>query len=264
MKTRCPACATIFRLDEEQLVASSGQVRCGNCATVFDAQDSAVADGVDTAAAAGDAWPLLPDGSKEEPVLRADTAAAVAEKDGGSDLVADGLLPRQTSELPGYSKWNEGAPAPTKSGRGRWLAALLVALLAVQLVFLFHGERVAKVRATSAQATDVDDSLQQPIELIHFERSDLQADPRQPGQLLLTATLANRAPQAQALPLLELTLLDGGEQVLARKVFTPEQYLAEPARAGEPFAGASEIALSLRLDAGDLAPAGYRLYVFHP
>nr|WP_274610811.1 DUF3426 domain-containing protein [Rhodocyclus purpureus] len=173
------------------------------------------------------------------------------------------MLPRQSSEIPGYSKWNEGAPAPAKASPGRWLVALLVALLAVQLVFLLDGEHEPNAPATRTLATDVDGSLQQ-IELIHFERSDLEADPRQAGQLLLTATLANRSPQSQALPLLELTLLDGGEQVLARKVFTPEQYLADPARAGEPFAGNSEIALSLRLDAGDLAPAGYRLYLFHP
>lgn len=260
MKTRCPACATIFRLDEEH--ASSAQVRCGNCATVFNAQDAAVTDDVDTTAGNTALQPLA-DGGKVEPVLREDAAAAGGEQDGGNDLAAGGLLPRQSSEIPGYSKWNEGAPAPAKASPGRWLVALLVALLAVQLVFLLDGEHEPNAPATRTLATDVDGSLQQ-IELIHFERSDLEADPRQAGQLLLTATLANRSPQSQALPLLELTLLDGGEQVLARKVFTPEQYLADPARAGEPFAGNSEIALSLRLDAGDLAPAGYRLYLFHP
>lgn len=38
MLTRCPACATRFRIYPEHLYAASGQVRCGNCSQVFDAQ----------------------------------------------------------------------------------------------------------------------------------------------------------------------------------------------------------------------------------
>jgi predicted Zn finger-like uncharacterized protein len=36
MATRCPACATLFRVTPQQLQARQGQVRCGRCATVFD------------------------------------------------------------------------------------------------------------------------------------------------------------------------------------------------------------------------------------
>src|SRR6267143_3776494 len=37
MVTRCPACATAFRVTEPQLSARSGQVRCGRCGALFDA-----------------------------------------------------------------------------------------------------------------------------------------------------------------------------------------------------------------------------------
>lgn len=37
MVTRCPHCATAFRVTAEQLQAHSGHVRCGCCASVFDA-----------------------------------------------------------------------------------------------------------------------------------------------------------------------------------------------------------------------------------
>src|SRR2546427_9151252 len=37
MVTRCPACATAFRVTEPQLRARAGQVRCGRCGTLFDA-----------------------------------------------------------------------------------------------------------------------------------------------------------------------------------------------------------------------------------
>jgi predicted Zn finger-like uncharacterized protein len=38
--TRCPACATVFRVTEAQLASRQGFVRCGQCAKVFDARAS--------------------------------------------------------------------------------------------------------------------------------------------------------------------------------------------------------------------------------
>ncbi len=37
--TRCPGCRTTFRITSEALEAADGQVRCGRCATIFDARD---------------------------------------------------------------------------------------------------------------------------------------------------------------------------------------------------------------------------------
>jgi predicted Zn finger-like uncharacterized protein len=37
--TRCPGCATVFRITAEQLAFREGQVRCGHCRAVFDAND---------------------------------------------------------------------------------------------------------------------------------------------------------------------------------------------------------------------------------
>src|SRR5689334_19280189 len=41
--TRCPGCATVFRITAEQLAFREGQVRCGQCRAVFDANDHLVA-----------------------------------------------------------------------------------------------------------------------------------------------------------------------------------------------------------------------------
>ena len=38
MQTECPHCHTLFRVNEEQLQAADGQVRCGKCNTVFTAE----------------------------------------------------------------------------------------------------------------------------------------------------------------------------------------------------------------------------------
>ncbi|HSD00174.1 MAG TPA: zinc-ribbon and DUF3426 domain-containing protein [Casimicrobiaceae bacterium] len=40
--TRCPGCSTVFRVSEAQLALREGQVRCGHCRAVFDANDHRV------------------------------------------------------------------------------------------------------------------------------------------------------------------------------------------------------------------------------
>jgi predicted Zn finger-like uncharacterized protein len=48
--TRCPSCATHFRVTPEQLKARSGRVRCGQCQNVFNALDSLIEEPVVIAA----------------------------------------------------------------------------------------------------------------------------------------------------------------------------------------------------------------------
>lgn len=44
MRTRCPACNTVFRVTSEQLRLKAGKVRCGHCQTVFNAFDEFLPD----------------------------------------------------------------------------------------------------------------------------------------------------------------------------------------------------------------------------
>lgn len=44
MRTRCPACDTVFRVTSEQLRLKAGKVRCGHCQAVFNAFDQLLAD----------------------------------------------------------------------------------------------------------------------------------------------------------------------------------------------------------------------------
>ena len=43
--TRCPSCATLFKVVPDQLRISGGWVRCGQCKQVFDANKNLQADG---------------------------------------------------------------------------------------------------------------------------------------------------------------------------------------------------------------------------
>jgi predicted Zn finger-like uncharacterized protein len=97
MITRCPACATTFRVTPAHLQAHGGKVRCGRCATVFDgfrdlatlpaampAEPAATPRAEPVAAATPTPAPLLPEPAKPvpagaPPVEGAPVAAAPAE-----------------------------------------------------------------------------------------------------------------------------------------------------------------------------------------
>ena len=42
MRTRCPACNTVFRVTSEQLRAKAGKVKCGYCQHIFNAFDELI------------------------------------------------------------------------------------------------------------------------------------------------------------------------------------------------------------------------------
>jgi len=187
----------------------------------------------------------------------------------------DPILPRETTAIPGYSKWAErplaggGAPLVAEPQRHpRWpfvLATLiLLPLLLVQVAHHFRSDlAIAMPRLQPAMlALGWDIPLPRKAELVTIEDSDLQADAAK-GQLVLQATLKNRAPFVQDLPALELALTDTQDAVVARRVLLPADYLnGTAAPAGFPARG--DIPVKLWIETKDLVPSGYRLYVFYP
>lgn len=85
--------------------------------------------------------------------------------------------------------------------------------------------------------------------------------------LELTAVIRNRASFTQALPALEVTLSDTQNRALARKVFSPVDYLAA---AGEPssriddgLAAGGDLTIRVLFEARGLRPAGFLVYPFY-
>ena len=93
MLTRCPSCATHFRVTPEQLKARSGRVRCGECQNVFNALDSLI----------------------EEPVVMAAPMAAVAVPPAPARCVPSGTfepVPEALEEHPASQSGTQEAPIP--------------------------------------------------------------------------------------------------------------------------------------------------------
>jgi predicted Zn finger-like uncharacterized protein len=101
-------------------------------------------------------------------------------------------------------------------------------------------------------------------EYIRTEWSELSFVPEHQNLILLSATLKNHAPYAQAFPMLEVTLKDADDQVLIRKTFTPREYLKADDIKLARFNANSEIKIGMRFDLGQVHAQGYSLYWFYP
>ena len=300
MLTRCPACETSFRVTPEQLKLRAGKVRCGKCQSVFNALDTlldapAAVPSVTSPAIAASAPAFSVATSVEQIELApvgeiatsaADHAAEASpnEEPISAEAVRDAALThglvaaRETTEIPGYNKWAEGAfTAPvevsTPTSHPKWpsvVAALaLIMVLAGQMAHHFRAELAVTAPSlrplleSACALLDCDIPLPRHVELVSIEASDLQSDPGNGGALVLAATLKNRAAYAQAWPLLEITLTDVQDNAVLRRVLQPADYL--PGQADPTlFPPNAEIAIKLWLEAKDIAAAGYRLYVFYP
>ncbi len=148
---------------------------------------------------------------------------------------------------------------------------LLVALIAAQLAVIFRAELLVRV----PQARDplvylcavfgctVGWPMQ--VDQLAVIGSELQTIPGT-DVLELTAVIRNRAAFRQALPAVEVTLTDSLNRPVARKVFTPADYLAA---AGEPssriedgLGSGSDYTIRLFFEARGVQAAGFLVYPF--
>ena len=188
------------------------------------------------------------------------------------------IMPRETTEIPGYSKWSEGVMTtpltlpPEKPTRTPFILAAILLILALgcQLAYYYRSELVVMLPALRPLATDISHALGTDLPLprhiaqISIETSDLQTDAARGNLLLLNATLRNRAAYGQAFPALELSLTDTQDNAIVRKVFLPADYLPGGMPADAQFPATTDIAVRLWLEPSDVEAAGYRLYVFFP
>jgi predicted Zn finger-like uncharacterized protein len=329
--TRCPACATVFRVSEAQLDSRQGFVRCGQCAKVFDARaslaeerdlapphvDEPVRPPHDDAASPTTADGLPPStAERTDPTADAPPASAEAEADpfDGMDVeeivlslddpdantpgephstdtpepTATAATPQSTPEVatlpppsaPRAPLADDGEPlpfGPKHRARSRAAAAawgvgafVLLVVLAAQAALWFRGEvatLLPEIRpylelACRPLHCTVPPSRQ--TGLISIESSELQVDKNVPGLLTLNATLRNRAEFAQAHPSIELTLTDGDDRPLSRRVLAPSDYLGGRLAKEPLFPAVSEHSVRLHIDATSFKPTGYRLFLFHP
>ena len=280
--TRCPNCATAFRVTAQHLQAHGGDVRCGNCTHVFNGFTTLIT--VQEPETGGSSKIL---GTREDiqraPDLLDQTISPRTRYDLTMGDVGPASISGATQESAAEASdtvsailghYSYDSVQPHKSQHGWGFASLfLLLLLAGQVVYFYRTE--ISVLAPGArpyleqycELLHCTIPLSQQAELLSIESSDLQADPAQDtGVVILTATVRNYAPFPQAYPALELTLTDIQDQPLASRIFTSGEYLGKDVNLPQSrtIAPAHEIDIKLYLASNDLNAAGYKLFLFYP
>jgi len=242
--TRCPVCATAFRVQRAQLASRGGKVRCGKCGQVFDGVASLVEEGVE---------PLSLEPSPQLGLFDPSRRVSTVDDD----------VP-----LPAFMADEE----PARRATLLWglLALLAAAVLAAQVVYRYRSEIAAQFPgardslAAGCRLVGCQVLLPRRIDQMILESSDLQADARRDGVIVLNALLKNRATLAQEFPALELTLTDEGERPVLRRVLTPRDYLDAGRTLEQGIAASDEVPLRIYLDASRVRATGYKLRPFYP
>lgn len=286
MYTHCPHCDTYFRVSREQLQASSGQVRCGRCQRVFDAFATLTSQ-LPTAAGENARSPISPPSqpaesptrdappapvpvpsqphnfSREESEVAAGARAYAAAGETSSASPSEPEILTLPNDLFGHDLSN--------GRRWPWIAGSLILILTLiaQALFFFATDMAVRFPQFRPELTEACQWLHCIVAMprmpdqLFIEASDLQVlNPARPGEVLLTASIRNRANVTQELPLIELTLTDALNQTTARKVFYPADYMDKSQSLEAGIGANQEIPVKLYLDTGDVKPSGYRLYLF--
>lgn len=260
--TQCPACATRFNVSEAQLAARDGLVRCGRCEAVFNAAEHLLPD---------EPSPQLSLPIGDDDATPAPTDSLLAPLTGTAALDTAPSTLAQQVQFHDVDPEQDSAAAPVRHRAAAWLLGLLLLLLLIaQAAYFFRSNLALRLPALKPVLVQGCELLSCTIDLPHdadllaIESSELEADAKQPNAFTLHVLLHNQAAHAQALPSLELTLTDTQDQVIARRIFSPVDYLQTQAEKPDALAAKRELALTLHLEIAELRPTGYRLFLFYP
>lgn len=240
--TRCPACDTTFSVTNAHLAARNGLVRCGRCATVFQAKHQLVEPSAPSAKRQSKAAARAKANkisnrkrSRNEPGRASKkhttrpAPALTSEED-----VADAMSPEEfvTPALARIFLGNQ----QTRTRLLLWGLAtlLLVVTLLVQSLYFYASELARQPRlkpwvVAACQQLGCVVRPRQDVTLIELLRTHVAPDPQRPDALRIRASMVNRAGFAQPYPLMELTLTTSNGEIAARRTFLPQQYLGRAA-----------------------------------
>lgn len=261
--TQCPQCSTRFKVTQAQRESHQGMVRCGRCQAVF----NAAAHLYDDEPSPQLALPIEPIEDVTAPTPPHVAPEAAPTRDTSVEA-------RQDANDFSYLEdvYTPSAPAKPAGRRWPWIIAalLLCALLGLQAVYFYRVELSASVPALKPVLTRAcvvfkcTLPLPQQADLLSIESSALETDPTQANVITLNALLRNRASYAMAYPNLELTLTSLDDKAVARRTFSPQEYLSAGDNEKTGLPANRETSVKLRLNTTDLKPAGYRLYLLYP
>ena len=203
----------------------------------------------------------LHDAENIEPLEASETEGAAAHEDATTDADEPGFVQRARLAQRRQRKQN--------IIMGISAACLFLSLI-VAAPLVFRNQLVSRFPpmkpyfVSLCKLLDLRIDLPSQIDKLAIESSELQQSATLKDTLVLTLLVRNNSKLAQAWPHLELTLKDGDEKAIARRVFRPTDYVQDVVELSKGFAPTSEQSIKLALDVNPAKPSGYALHLFYP
>lgn len=280
LKTRCPACDTVFKIVPDQLKVSSGWVRCGRCAEVFDAASHAVAS---------DEASLWPQSKPQEAVV---TSTVVAVKDpitAPKNIAVKSInTPASVDLIPLKEEYSTDLSfVRIAKNKAFWqrrnvitslraACVVLAGLLFFQVVFSQRNHIAAANPALKTTFESLCLAIGcriepfKNIDAFKIDSSSFQksqqtpADAGQGENFALKLAIKNNTELAVALPAVELTLTDTNDKPLLRRVLLTKElgFSGDTLAANGDWTGA--MAVIVTPSSTKAAITGYRILLFYP
>ncbi|HAF00298.1 MAG TPA: hypothetical protein DCO68_13005 [Methylophilaceae bacterium] len=279
--TACPECNTQFIVTKEQLNAFEGQVRCGSCHHIFNANDHLVKgdnnkDSIETKVESVlSEVSLNEDENDVTEHIEITTNEALENEFHESAVInptensIENSVPSIVNDLSIDEKFSNNLVKKPFN----WLiyAICLVLLLGLigQLTYFMRTEISAYYPHTKQWLTlackpigcQID--LPKKLDLLTVDDSDMQEHKTFENVLLFSSTLSNHASFAQAYPFLELILTNIDDEPVIRRTYSAKEYLPPDINIDSGINPKEEVRIKLNINTKDTAVSGYRISIHY-
>jgi predicted Zn finger-like uncharacterized protein len=280
LKTRCPACDTVFKIVPDQLKVSKGWVRCGRCAEVFDATAHAAAP--DEA----NPWPQT---KPPEALVQSATTIAKNIEVTPKNIAVNSINTPTTSDLSLIKENLETDLSFVRVAKNKafWHQSKIInslrtacvglaGLLFIQVVFSQRNQLVAAHPPLASSFESVCRAVGcviepfRNIDAFKIDSSSFQkaptvaADPAQADVFLLKITLKNNSDLPLAIPAVELTLTEAGDKPVIRRVLLAKELGFNGATLAANADWTGEMTLAVTANSTVPPVSGYRVLLFYP
>jgi predicted Zn finger-like uncharacterized protein len=304
LKTRCPACDTVFKIVPDQLKVSKGWVRCGRCAEVFDAAAHAAAPDE------SNPWPQTSPTKTPTPNTAATRSVAVTantakttnttHSSAATDVVKDTIFTPKNVAAEAVNTTTKAHFQPSKEqiktdlsfvkvarNKAFWqqknvIVSLraacfgLAGLLFFQIGFSQRNHLVAANPALKTSFESVCQTLGCKIEAFKnidafkidsssFQKaSNATAESTSAEVFALKLSLKNTSDIPLAMPAVELTLTEAGDKPVIRRVLSAKDLGFNGTTLAANVDWTGEMTLAVTPNPATAPVSGYRVLLFYP
>ncbi|MDH5393698.1 MAG: zinc-ribbon domain-containing protein [Gammaproteobacteria bacterium] len=230
MQTRCPECNTLFKLNDTDLTIAEGEVQCGHCFYVFEAdtgQDNfALNDEIDTSdidinTFANSINDISDDFEDTSPSLTVTADNSVLFE---KNPIIEDLVPPDIRY--------QHAPSSSLLAKSFWSVAIISLLLSacLQLIYFKRFELASHAQLrpyiiSLCELADCEIPELRDLQRLELSSKNVYSHPNVDKALMITAVIVNQASFSQQFPTLQISFTNLVGDIIMARQFTPGEYL---------------------------------------